>query len=817
MKTRLLFAGLLASAVFTGCSNEDLLSTTTEEVAQTNDFALISDAIGGVNTRMGYEDGSFTWDINDQIGLSRIAADGKNVITNTLFTATKVTDDKEQELDDWSGSGSGKYAYFTTTDNSIFGADYVVYYPYDVEFAEEGQGKINATLAAAQVEDAANPTAHVAKDGFMMSTATHFEAGQTAETFTLYPVFSRIAVTVKAPGITGANLQTVVLKSVDGSKIFPTKATIDADITLGNDGYLNSSSVVGDEASMVSEIVLSVDGTADLTAADGYTAYMTVIPGQYKNVEFYIVTDKGAYTSQAYTNAPMEAGKKHDVEFTITDAELSTDRVYYASSADSWNYAINKIGGMTNNEFGPATIKVLNDIEVTSFRASDQPEVNVPVTVEGNGKITIKGNSNLTSWPNITFNVPVDYGTLNAEFIEGDNITFNKGITVANTMTLNKKATVTVKGGEIAQATVNSNEAVLTAEGVTFKGAVTVSKASGVVDGKTNVTFTDCTFNAGISVNNNNDNGNVNAVTINGGKIEKAAATAPASVLTIGGGTARNNTVIIKGDVTADEVKVEQAYTGFKSVLDIQGNLTTNDLSKAATTAFINVNEEATLTLGEDVEYTLSDELLKVEGTLTNNGTIIVNGGKLVDIDQNNGNTGLFINNGTLMAPANATWYENQYITLRMDGGKYIYTGIASEQDFADALAVEGIKPTGIQVTDTNFSFADEAFKNNKDFSNVDVIFKNSGSVTVTVLDGLKLGDVTVAAPVTINNNGNAANISMGDLTVTSNSLGLGEKVNVTCVNLDVQKNASLNQGAQVSYTGSNISAGTITGTPVKK
>ena len=119
----------------------------------------------------------------------------------------------------------------------------------------------------------------------MMSTATHFDPGQKAETFKLYPVFSRIAVTVKAPSVADAELQTVVLRSVDGSKIFPTKATIDADITVGADGYLNSAAVVGDAESMVSEIVLSVDGVASINNNDGYTATMTVIPGQYKNVE----------------------------------------------------------------------------------------------------------------------------------------------------------------------------------------------------------------------------------------------------------------------------------------------------------------------------------------------------------------------------------------------------------------------------------------------------------------------------------------------------------------------------------------------------
>ena len=823
MKTRLLFAGLVASTVLVGCSNEELLDSVTGGVAQKNDFALISNGIGGADTRMVYDNGSFLWEAGiDEIGLSRVADDGKNVNTNTKFTAERVTDDNTQDVENWAENGSGKYAYFTTTDNSIFGANYVVYYPYNPKFAEEGQGKVNATLAAAQVEDADKPSAHVAKDGFMMSTATHFNAGQTAETFVLYPVFSRIAVTVKAPGISGAELQTVVLRSVDGSKIFPTKATIDADITANGES-LDTNGVKGDPESMVSEIVLTVDGgdsnKADITDNDGYTATMTVIPGQYKNIEFYIVTNKGAYTSKAFSNAPMVAGGRTELTYTITDAELSTDRVYYASSADSWNYAIEKIGSMTNNEFGPATIKVLNDIEVTSFRPSKQPLTNVPVTVEGEGKITITENTNGSYWPNITFNVPVDYGTLDAAYIANDNITFNEGVT-AKKLDLNVKANVTIKGGKIGEATVNNNDAVLTVEDATFTDAVTVSNTAGInANGTTNVTFTDCTFNKGISVNNDNKGTGVNAVTINGGSIEKASSKDAASTLTIGGGTARNNTVIIKGEVTADAVNVDQAYTDFKSTLDIQGDLTTNALEKAMT-GHIDVNKDASLTLGEDAEYTLADALLRVEGTLTNNGTITVDGGKLVDIDQNNGNTGLFVNNGVLMVAANKVWYENQYITLRMENGDYVYTGIMSEKDFADALAVEGAKPTGLQVTAASFSFANDAFEDNKDFSNVDVIFSNSNAVEVTVPDGLKLGNVTIQAPVTIKAQGEEeAAIATGDLTVVkSGSLALSEdKVTVICVNLDVQKDATATQGGQISYTGTNKSQGTITGTPIQK
>lgn len=824
MKTRLLFAGLIASAAFVGCTNEDLLSTT-EGVAQMNDFALISDAIGGAETRMEYEAGSFKWEINDPIGLSRVSEDGKSVNTNTKFIATKVTDNRNAPLDQWETSGSGDYAYFQTEAESIFGADYVVYYPYNKDFAEEGQGKITATLPVAQVEDATSPNEHVAKDGFMMSTSTHFNPGQTAEAFTLYPVFSRIAVTVKAPSVKEAKLQTVVLRSVDGSKIFPTKATIDADIQLGSDGYLNSNSVVGDESSLVSEIVLNVDdeessNASSLTDNDGYTATMTVIPGQYKNVEFYIVTNKGAYTSRSYANAPLEAGKRAEFTFTITDAELSTDRIYYASSSDSWQYAIDKIGSMTNNEFGPATIKVLKDIEVNNFRPAKQPLVNVPVTVEGSGTITIAANTQVTYWPNITFNVPVNYGENEAEYIENDKMVFNKGVTAAKGLTLDEKADITIIGGEISTAKVDSKDAVLTVEDATFTGAVTVAKAAGIdEDGRTAINFTDCTFRAGISVKNNDENDGVTAVTINGGHITKASATAPASVLAIGNNSnARNNTVIIEGKVEADDVNVAETYTGFKSVLDINGSLTTDALTKAEGTGEIYVNVDAALTLGEKASYAMNDHLLKVEGTLTNNGIITVGtSGKLVDITQNNNNKGTFVNNGYLLVGTSTEWYENQYIQLQMDGGDFVYTGIADEKAFVAALAKNDVKVTGLQVSATSFNFANAAFQNKVDFSGLDVTFSSS-TTTVTVPNGLKLDDLAIAGTTTISadNETTGAAITTGDLIVNKAAdLTLGEKMNVTCANLAVS--GTLNQGAQVSYTGNNQSTGTITGTPVKK
>lgn len=84
MKHRLLFAGLVASAALVGCTNDEFLETVGSESASKGETSLVFDGFGGAtDTRMAYDDGSFKWQKNDEIGVRRVS--GNIVISNTMF------------------------------------------------------------------------------------------------------------------------------------------------------------------------------------------------------------------------------------------------------------------------------------------------------------------------------------------------------------------------------------------------------------------------------------------------------------------------------------------------------------------------------------------------------------------------------------------------------------------------------------------------------------------------------------------------------------------------------------------------------------
>lgn len=821
MKTKLLLAGLIASTAFVGCTNEDLLSTE-NGVAQKNSFALIFDGFGTPDTRMTYEEGEFEWEINDAIGVLR-TMDGENVVSNSKFTATKVTDDNTKPLAQWTtGGGTGKYAYFQTGNESIFEGNYVMTYPWNKDLTKDG--KITATLAATQSAGTAANANYVADYGFMMSTATAFEGGQTTGRFFLYPVYSRLKFNVKS-SLT-ANLQSVILRSKDGSKIFPTEVEIPANITV-KDGYLDASKMTAKEESKVSQLILTMDDKALNATTATKNLYLSVIPGIYSNVEIVFVTNKGSYTYQTtQESVTLDSGRYAEIDVTIDAVE--PNREYYVATAADWKQAMTNISNLSTGDGSSVTINVMGEVELRDQDFGCVANSGTPaIIVNGEGKITITDatSARTNALKNITFNVPVATADgIAFTVVADDNLTFKKGLNVGGAFNINAAATYNIVGGSVkGETTVAKKEAKLTAEDVTFTGAVKVNNTNvAAANGTTNVTLTDCTYKAGLTLD---ETATANAaITVNGGTFDDGDATTENSTLTVGA-TATNKAceVILKGTVTAEKVNV-QGYASNVATLAIQGDLTvTDEFKKVTTNGIVEISKDASLTLGEDIEYTVNDELLKTEGTLTNNGTLtFAAGGKLTDVDQDN-HMGTFINNGTISVPMNQEWYANQNITVQQNKNFYI-NGVTDIANFANAIKVSGVTGVELSLTGTSIDFSN-GLDNKTDFSAFDIVLNMSSAGTeITVPNGLKFGNLIVKGNQTATLKGElqaGAAISVNDLTVeTSATLTLtpasgNNKVSLASVN--ITNSGTITNAGQISYTGTLKSTGSMTGMPVKK
>ncbi|MBE6276468.1 MAG: hypothetical protein E7096_09055 [Bacteroides sp.] len=818
MKTKFLFASLVASAVMVGCSNEEL---PVAQDASSDNLALIFDGIEGVESRMAYDgtNGSFLWAIGDKIGVSRTS--GKSVTTNYVFKAEAVTDDNTKDLSAWATTGSNKYAYFETEFGSIFKGNYVVYYPYDENFCEDG--KITAKLKVGQVEDASNTFDHVAKDGFMMSAPVAFEGGQSAEKFVLYPVFGRLAINVKS-SVSGCEVQTIVVRSLNGATL-PTAMEIDADVNVVN-GLLNPAAMHVVESSKVEEIVLAVDGAADVTDTDGYTAYLTLVPGNYSNIAIDVVTNKGTYT-KTFANAPVGTGTKTDIALTFGANELQNLRTYYVASEASWASTITKIAGMTYTETSPATIKVVNDVEMdgANFRAGVIPAM-VPLTIVGDGSLTMTTNVNGdNSLGAAKFEVPVTVkGQLNSAVFE--NVCFNKGLNAS--LYVYHASSYEINGGEVGTATIAKDGAVVTANNVVFKNTVNITE-TGDIDtntGKTDVNFNNCTFKGNLT----NTAGDI---TINAATMNHAKESDPALILSVAGGN-----VYMKGANSIDAVSA----TGVLNILNgatatIDHSLTTPQTGSSVT---VNVNKEAVLTLGSGVDYVLNKEL-EVEGKLVNNGTLTAIAAAVIDDMTQNNHKGILENNGTVRvntAAYEGVWYNNQNITF-VNSANYNVVLSASnstldQANFKKYVAKEDV--TGIELN-SNATAAPILLQGRGtaasgayviDFSDKNLILNaNSADITARIVDGLKFKNITVkgagevlleVSDATKNASFTTGNLTIaGELTLAKGANANAGNVKANVTNATVATNATLHNGAQVTYTGTFTNKGTVSGgNPVK-
>lgn len=813
MKTKFLLASLVASAVMVGCSNEELPVV---DNATNDNLTLISEGIEGVDSRMEYDGtyGTFKWTVGDEIGVSRVS--GKDVTTNYLFKAEKVSNDNTKPVTDpaWSNTlgDSRKYGYFTTEFGSIFKGNYVVYYPYDENFCEDG--KIVAKLNVGQVEESATKTAHVASDGFMMSKAVSFAGGQKAEKFALYPVFGRLVVSIKTTN--SSKIQTIVLRSLDG-KTLPTELEIDADINVVN-GKLNPAYMNVVEDSKVDEIVLAVDGNgtdnlAGSTDGSAYKAYFTLIPGTYTNFAIDVVTDKGTYT-KTFASASIATGERVNVPLSFGSSDMVLKRTYYAASAASWKTAMDKIAAsMTQSEAAPATIKVVNDIELNAsypFRPATAIHTLVPVTVVGEGSIKVlDGGMGTGALTNVTFNVPVKAEKFTT--VASENVNFAAGLKADKMEITNTSSSYIINGGKIGKTDMTSaaSGTSLTVKDVVFTAAVAIAQTNARSNNVTKVNFNNCTFRKGLK----NMTGDI---TVNGASITHENSWETKSQLNVASGK-----VWMKGANIIDNVDVI-------GTLNILGDASaTIDHTLSAITGDINVYENATLTLQSEIDYRLNGKIA-VEGKLVNYGTLTANSAAQIDDMYQNNHKGTLENNGVVRVGKGAydgVWYNNQNITFVNNAN---YNIVLAADTYSDANFRTYINKSDITGIEINNSDATSLAINLKgkgtstseiDFSGLNLILNaSSGDITSAITDGLKWKNITVKGAHTVTFTGatDQAAVTTGNLNVTGNfTLGgtlYTDLAKLAATNITIGTTGVLSNGARASYTGTFTNNGTVAG-----
>lgn len=839
MKTKLFVVGLFATAALVGCTNDEFVESTNASGAK-GETLLVFDGFGSADTKLAYQDQNFQWQgavsgsrAADQIGVRRVSENGVDVISNSMFFVQGTSNENTGDPADWTGT-QGKYACFATEFETLHEADYIVTYPYDREAVQDG--KVTGKLAVMQVANKKTDgnlyeaNEYAGNYGFMMSTATHFVGGQQVGHFNLYPVFARLQFNVTHnTNQTDVQLQSIILKSKSGEKVFPTELEVSADVTTVG-GYLDESKMTATENNMTDQIALTVNGEkAVLNSTTPATFYLTVIPGTYStaDLELKFVTNKGSYT-MAPSGESVTWGTGYYYPINVKIDKFEPNRDYIAADAYSWMQAMKNISNLNPADGNEVDIRVAGEIEMTEaqFRVAQMNTTQKLRVIDGGkGSIVITdGMDNTTDPGKVTnslattiFDIPVTVKGDLTNLRTDEDLTFSELNVTGN---LNPQSNGTdanfkklyVKSGSVNGTTTyhtEATDAAMTLENVTFTGNVKVDamQANGNVAASktTKVNFNNCIFANGLTVQDNFKKGGEVVVTVNGGQIVNNLGT---STLTVGEGQ-NPATLYLKGDVEADEVKVAQSYDVFsgKVVLDLMGNLQVNsqiEMPVAAANDYVEffVEKDATLTLAETATFTAHTDDIVIEGTLVNNGEFIVDKGiMLSDDDQDNNHLGKVINNGFLMA-ASDDWYEDQHIEVTYGNGcEYVISGVASVTDFNTAKAIANV--TGMQLTGTSY-----AFDANSDFAEYDLYVAETA--TLKAVNG-KFGNLNVAATktLTLNNNGKYTTQFENVLVSGTLVMDLTSGTTLSCGNFTINKGGKLTNGNQVTCE-SFVNNGTV-------
>lgn len=830
MKTKLLFAGLVASAALVGCTNDELIETTGGSAnAPKGETTLVFDGFGGAaDTKMAYDEGDFKWQKDDEIGVRRVQGD--IVISNTMFKVVGTSEQNAGDPSTWTGT-QGAYAFFQSNDETLHEANYIVTYPYDKESVHDG--KVIGRLPVAQVANTNDGTAYSNNEyagnyGFMMSTATHMTGGQNTEHFILYPVFSRIEFNItQSTTLNDVKVQSIILESQDGSAIFPTTLEVSADVTVAADGEHLDTKYMTPGQDKVSEIVLTTaEAKQALNATTPQTWYMTLVPGTYEKYQVRINTNRGTFV-KTYDAHTFNSGNKTQCDITIDDLDPYTE--YVVASQVDWKQALGNIAYYLSSGTGDpsatigntSTIRVIGDVEIAAdeFRAVAMSTKHT-INVVGDGSITIVGNLDNTSNVNklgiMNFNVPVSVvadaaGTEKGDFkemAEDDVLTFSELNVYGDFYPANgvNYKSLTVKKGIVLGATTyrtTATNAALTMENVAFGGLVDVNamNATGNDAAKktTKVNFNNCSFTGGLKVADT-FNG-ATAVTVNDGQIVNEAGDATLTVGVDNTTSGYASTLYVKGDVTADVVKISNNQN-MDSKLDILGSLTVNNTinKEANVKGFIYIQQDATLTLGEDATFTANDANTQIEGTLVNNGILTVPSGvTLTDVEPKNNHEGMIENNGILWAPA-TEWYDNQHVDVTFKGNyEYVLSGVTSADIEAAIENVEdeyADKITGVELTNTSaYNFEEKA-----DYSAYDIYVT---AATTLVAPGCKFGNLTVRAKAVTLDNGKASTTEFGNVSIENGKLSIDNTTNAAttlkCADVELSQGATLEHARQLN------------------
>lgn len=315
-------------------------------------------------------------------------------ITTDALSASSEQDDVKTQLLDASNQVNGKNlnlntGVFKTDNKAIFGGSYIVYYPYNEDFADAGtlpvKSETNFTDVAISTDNSSVSAAHVAKNTVLVGYAKDLIGGSQASKFSMNPLSGIISLQISQEG-TAKTIEKVALWSEDG---FVTNVNLDAAKIKANGANGGEALYVEGTKQTKSTIVAELE-TPQALLATAVKVYLPVLPTTAKDLkvilytanEVAVISTGKDYTIGAAQGVIVEAKAK---EADFKDTKIAVDA---ATLADAVSTA--------GTEDEPVNVTVIGDIRLNKdVITSGNLNIAEYVTVNG-GKIIVEPGFTLT-------------------------------------------------------------------------------------------------------------------------------------------------------------------------------------------------------------------------------------------------------------------------------------------------------------------------------------------------------------------------------------------------------------------------------------
>lgn len=742
MKTKHILFTMATAAFFAACTNDEFEAISVDysnlQKIDASNYALVSVPNGELaDTRLvavpGYDQGGGDWTFpapqwewgqgKDAIGFSLIYPSDQCLTTNYRFYIKEAGD-----------VGADGNATFRTDETTIFGGDYFVYYPYNENFkgaAGDPNIGIPFALDAIQAQNTANPvkasdkpdvtdpkytTAVKHLNEFRISNRVkNVQAGVQQNEFSterytatlyfrIYPVNQTKTVAVK-------RVEMVCDEGFVVNGKFQAKAGVDEPQFVEEEGARADKLVLtfnNLSASDANQNGLNI--AADTKEEDAYMGYMSVCPGTYSNVKFYVYyTETGNMKRVKITRESVTLKTNNNYRMALPVNADGAEEVtsYDIYSESEFAAAVKKSNAMNAGTNSKAVFTLMDDITLTDAYTLD---AKVPVTFEGGKTITLARSQDVRDNNKVSLK-----------------ITSNQPVVINNTIKGGDKQHMDIKVGDAGMAGNNPDVTIAAVQSETLH--LTCDRGTLTVKNETVRGSVASLYNRSNMVVENADvKGDVESTVYGNNAADKPVISL--KKVNVGGNFENYN----GGEVsTLDEVNVTGKFTNTANAkinlndVNVTGmvenyigatlNVTgTNNFGAVVATELADVANQGTINVAEEAEVTLG--VVTASGVMNIDGTAVAKGATTM--------TGLMTLNGTYTAEGalNDLKQEN----LNLEGT----LNTKGEVELETALEICGvINNSGSWKLGENISIK----QRNHAHSEKNAEFNNSGVVTV---EGIK-------------------------------------------------------------------------------